>query len=101
MEPFGALMASGELRADAVVDLSGVVAGAAPGPQNDEEITLCPTQGMAMWDIAIGKLAYTLALEKGIGTEFDFHAGSTERHRRARPALRNGGSFGAGARSAA
>ena len=75
MEPYGALVESGELRADAVGELSEVVAGAAPGRRSDEEITLCPTQGMAMWDIAIGKLAYTLALEKGIGAEFDFHAG--------------------------
>ncbi len=73
MGPYGPLVSSGELREDNVTDLCEVIAGAAPGRQTEDEITLCASQGMGIWDVAIGLYVYELAKEKGIGVEFDFH----------------------------
>ena len=73
MGPYGPLVAAGELTDDNVTDLCEVVAGAAPGRRNDQEITLCASQGMGVWDVAIGQYVYKLAKEKGIGVEFEFH----------------------------
>jgi alanine dehydrogenase len=73
MGPYGPLVASGELREDNVTDLCDVIAGVAPGRQSENEITVCASQGMGIWDVAIGQYVYKLAKEKGIGVEYEFH----------------------------
>jgi alanine dehydrogenase len=73
MGPYGPLVASGELTESNVTDLGDVIAGVAPGRQTEAEITLCASQGMGIWDVAIAQYVYHLAKRKGIGTEFDFH----------------------------
>ncbi len=73
MGPYGPMVASGELTDDKATDLCDVIAGAAAGRQSDEEITLCASQGMGIWDVAIAQYVYSLAKQKGIGVEFDFH----------------------------
>lgn len=67
MEPYGSLKASGDLKDEDVVDLCDVIAGKDPGRREKDEITLCPSQGMGMWDAAVGKWAYDWAVEKGVG----------------------------------
>jgi alanine dehydrogenase len=74
MGPYGPLVASGELTDGNVTDLCEVISGVAPGRQTEEEITLCASQGMGIWDVAIGLYVYKLAKQKGIGVEFEFHA---------------------------
>jgi ornithine cyclodeaminase/alanine dehydrogenase-like protein (mu-crystallin family) len=74
MGPYGPLVASGELNEANVTDLCEVIAGTAPGRRTEEEITLCASQGMGIWDVAIAQYIYGLAKQKGIGTEFEFHA---------------------------
>lgn len=72
MQPFGDMVASGELKDEDVSELSDVIAGKNPGRRSGDEITLCPTQGMGLWDAAVGKWAYGLAVEKGVGQPFVF-----------------------------
>lgn len=67
MEPYASLKASGELKDEDVVDLCDVIVSKDPGRRDKDEITLCPSQGMGMWDAAVGKWAYDLAVAKGIG----------------------------------
>lgn len=74
MGPYGPLVASGELNDENVTDLCDLVAGTEPGRQNETEITVCASQGMGIWDVAIAQYVYGLAKQKGIGTEFEFHA---------------------------
>jgi ornithine cyclodeaminase/alanine dehydrogenase-like protein (mu-crystallin family) len=76
MGPYGGMVASGELSEDDVTDLADVLAGKAPGRTNDQEITLFASQGVGIWDVAIGKYIHSLAVQKGIGTEFEFHEGA-------------------------
>ena len=44
-----------------------VVAGLKPGRRNAADITLFKSQGLAIEDVAIGKLVYERALERGLG----------------------------------
>ena len=50
------------------VELRDVVAGLKPGRTSPSEITLFKSLGVALEDVAIGKLVYERAAERGIGT---------------------------------
>ncbi len=66
-------MAQGELTADVVNDEIGeVVAGLKRGRTNAEEVTLYKSGGIALQDVAIGKLILDRARERGIGVSFAF-----------------------------
>ncbi len=62
----------GLLSWERVHELHEVVAGALPGRQRPEEITLFKSLGLALEDIAVAAHIYKLALERGIGKELDF-----------------------------
>lgn len=62
----------GLLSWDRVHELHEVVAGAIPGRQKPEEITLFKSLGLALEDIAVAAHVYMLALERGVGEELDF-----------------------------
>jgi ornithine cyclodeaminase/alanine dehydrogenase-like protein (mu-crystallin family) len=49
------------------VELRDVVAGLKPGRTNPSDITLFKSCGIALEDVAIGKLAYERAVERGVG----------------------------------
>jgi len=53
------------------VELREVVAGFKPGRTKPSEITLFKSLGVALEDVAIGKLVYERALERGIGRKLD------------------------------
>jgi alanine dehydrogenase len=53
-------------------DLGAVVTGAIPGRTSHDEITLFKSVGLAVQDISTALAVYTLAKEKGIGSEFEF-----------------------------
>jgi alanine dehydrogenase len=48
-----------------------VVAGVKPGRQNPADITLFKSQGLALEDVAVGKLVYERAVEKGLGRKLE------------------------------
>lgn len=57
---------------DIHADLGEVVAGFKPGRENDEEITLFKSVGLAIQDASTASLVYRKAREVGLGVEFAF-----------------------------
>lgn len=53
-------------------NLGDLVTGEKPGRENTEEITLFKSCGLAVQDVATATVVYKSALEKGVGTNFDF-----------------------------
>jgi alanine dehydrogenase len=52
-----------------VRELHQVVAGELPGRTDDDDIVLFKSNGIAIWDVAIGAVAVALARERGVGRE--------------------------------
>ena len=50
------------------VEFGQVVAGRAPGRTSPDEITLFESQGIALWDIALGQVVLERAVAAGVGT---------------------------------
>jgi len=57
---------------DKVYELAHIVAGLMPGRRANDEITLFESQGIALEDVAAGRLVYERARERGIGTPLPF-----------------------------
>ncbi len=62
----------GDLAWDRLLELGEVVCGKVKGRESDEEITLFESQGIALWDLAVGKVVYERAKSKSIGTNLPF-----------------------------
>ncbi|MBZ5703339.1 MAG: ornithine cyclodeaminase family protein [Acidobacteriia bacterium] len=67
--------AGDEARWGGVVELPQVVAGKARGRENDAQITLFKSNGIAAWDIAVAVRVFHLAQEKKLGRELPLWAG--------------------------
>lgn len=57
---------------DVYADLGDIVAGTVPGRENNDEIIVYTHMGMGALDVAVGNIIYERAIEKNIGTDFDF-----------------------------
>ncbi|MCS7264715.1 MAG: ornithine cyclodeaminase family protein [Armatimonadetes bacterium] len=57
---------------DRLPELGEVVCGKVKGRENDDEITLFESQGIALWDLAVGKVVYERAKNIGIGESLPF-----------------------------
>ena len=53
-------------------EIGEIILGKKPGRENDEEITIFDTVGMAIQDIAMASMLYKNALEQGLGTKYAF-----------------------------
>jgi alanine dehydrogenase len=53
-------------------EIGEILLGEKPGRENDEEITIFDTVGMAIQDNVMASAIYKQALEKGLGIKFDF-----------------------------
>src|SRR2546428_411496 len=53
------------------VELRHVVAGFQPGRRNPSDITLFKSGGLALEDVAVGKLVYERAVERGVGRKLE------------------------------
>ena len=53
-------------------ELGSVINGTITGRENDEEIALFKSVGLAIQDISCASLVYEQAKEQGVGLEFDF-----------------------------
>lgn len=62
------LVDEGRVAATSLEDLSAIVAGAAPGRRDADEIIMLSIGGMAVEDVAWGTHVYRRALAQGIGT---------------------------------
>ncbi|MBK5007756.1 tyramine oxidase subunit B [Pseudomonas sp. S32] len=65
------MIAEGTLLPEQVEDIGKIIAGAAPGRLNDDEIILMSVGGMPVEDVAWGTVVYRNALEKGIGVKLN------------------------------
>lgn len=65
------LVVEGRLDKASLEDLGKIVAGEAPGRQNDEEIIILSVGGMAVEDVAWGTIVYRNALRMGIGVKLN------------------------------
>ena len=63
---------TGTLLPEAVREIGSVIAGHVPGRQDDDEITLFASQGLALEDLAAARLVYDRAKERGVGREMEF-----------------------------
>lgn len=53
-------------------EIGEIILGRKPGRENDQEITIFDTVGMAVQDVATAAMLYHGALEKGLGTWYSF-----------------------------
>lgn len=53
-------------------DIGEIILGTKPGRENDREVTIFDTVGMAVQDIATAAMLYRSALEQGLGTRYAF-----------------------------
>lgn len=65
------MLAAGELSEDQLEDIGKIVAGDAPGRQNEEEIIIMSVGGMPVEDVAWGTVVYRNALAQGIGVKLN------------------------------
>jgi len=54
---------------DEIFELGDFTSGAKPGRQTEEEITVCDLTGVGVQDTQIARLAYSRAIEQGLGLE--------------------------------
>ncbi|MGN6668784.1 MAG: tyramine oxidase subunit B [Trinickia sp.] len=65
------MIAEGKMTKDQLEDLGKMIAGEAPGRQNDEEIIIMSVGGMPVEDVAWGTVVYRNAVERGIGVKLN------------------------------
>jgi alanine dehydrogenase len=68
---FLGVIESGRRHWEDFVELRDVVAGLKPGRTSPNDITLFKSGGIALEDVAIAKLAYERAVERGVGRKLD------------------------------
>jgi alanine dehydrogenase len=57
---------------NSVAELSQIIAGKMSGRENETEVTLFKSSGIAIWDVAVAMKVYELAVAKGRGTQIPF-----------------------------
>ena len=62
---------AGRLDWETVAELGAIVQGRVPGRQSDRDITLFKSRGIALEDLAFGKLIYDRAIAAGVGQKLD------------------------------
>lgn len=65
------MLAEGKLTSEELEDIGKIIAGDAPGRNNDEEIIIMSVGGMPVEDVAWGTVVYRNAIEKGIGVKLN------------------------------
>ncbi|MFX1494222.1 MAG: ornithine cyclodeaminase family protein [Promethearchaeota archaeon] len=55
-----------------IISIGDIITGKKPGRTSDSEITVFKSVGISAQDVAVGKLVYDRAIEKGIGQDIDF-----------------------------
>jgi len=61
--------ATNPARWNSVHELSEIIAGKFAGRENENEVTLFKSSGIAIWDVAVAAKVYELAVAKGRGTK--------------------------------
>lgn len=63
---------AGVIMPEAVYELGHVVAGLNPGRRGPEDMTFFASQGLAIQDMAVARIVYDLASQRGAGRDVDF-----------------------------
>lgn len=69
-EPYFSLAEAGKWNFGRLVELGQLILGQVPAREKVDDVILCELPGNPLWDAAIAQVAYTWALEKGVGTSF-------------------------------
>ncbi|MFX0093568.1 MAG: ornithine cyclodeaminase family protein [Candidatus Hodarchaeota archaeon] len=62
----------GIIKEDDIVSIGEIILGKKPSRASDKDITVFKSVGISAQDVAVAKLVYDRALEKGIGQDIDF-----------------------------
>ncbi|OLS26800.1 MAG: Alanine dehydrogenase [Candidatus Heimdallarchaeota archaeon LC_3] len=62
----------GIIKEDDIISIGDIIVGKKSGRENEREITLFKSVGISAQDVAVAKLVYDRAVEKGIGINIDF-----------------------------
>jgi alanine dehydrogenase len=73
-EPYGSMIAAGELSAGRVVELGEIILGDVPGRVREDEIIVHEMPGLSFWDAAILGWAYDWAVRNRVGLSFNLSA---------------------------
>ncbi|MBB4952186.1 ornithine cyclodeaminase [Agrobacterium vitis] len=65
------MIAEGKMSHEEIEDIGKIVAGDAPGRNNDDEIIIMSVGGMPVEDVAWGTVVYRNAVERGIGVKLN------------------------------
>jgi ornithine cyclodeaminase len=65
------MIAEGKITLDQLEDIGEIVAGEAPGRNNDEEIIIMSVGGLPVEDVAWASMIYRNALAQGIGVKLN------------------------------
>ena len=66
-------MREGLFEASAIhAELGQIISGERAGRENDEEITIFKSVGLAVVDIIVAKYLYEKAVERGVGSRIEF-----------------------------
>jgi len=65
-------ISEGLINENDIISIGDIITGKMPGRTSDSEITVFKSVGISAQDVAVGKLVYDRALEKGIGQDIDF-----------------------------
>jgi ornithine cyclodeaminase/alanine dehydrogenase-like protein (mu-crystallin family) len=69
---FTGVLETGKRHWEDFVELRDVAAGLKPGRIHDADITLFKSLGIAIEDVALGRLVYERAVERGLGRRMEF-----------------------------
>ena len=78
IEPYGALLKSGQLQAEDVTELGAVIVDNADPRRTEDDSIVFHLEGGTAHDLFVATWGYEWAIERGLGTTFDFREGEPE-----------------------
>ena len=72
--PVADLVRRGSIGEERFLDLDEAIVAPERGRHSDRDLTLFLSQGVGLWDAAIGCWVYDLAVQRGVGQQIDFGA---------------------------
>jgi ornithine cyclodeaminase/alanine dehydrogenase-like protein (mu-crystallin family) len=80
IEPYGALLKSGQLKADDVTELGAVIVDSADPRRTPDDSVVFHLEGGTAHDLFVATWGYEWAIERGLGTTFDLREGEPDGH---------------------
>jgi ornithine cyclodeaminase/alanine dehydrogenase-like protein (mu-crystallin family) len=80
IEPYGALLKAGQLKAEDVTELGAVIVDGADPRRTPDDSVVFHLEGGTAHDLFVATWGYEWAIERGLGTTFDFREGEPGGH---------------------